>query len=323
VAASGAVVSLRVEPCRAASQACAVVAIPLATNYWVFRALRAGVAEALLAVDRFDETVVAFAAFEAAEEKLRGSTAAAIKNRVSAAACGAQGGEFLISATCAPTLAAARKCAGIILRSLRWGGLFRRYSEWCRVLGAGPDRGAFCRAAARARASMLAGVEVVLAGKVEASPEGAQRTAELLARKLRQGARPREKGRARALSLPALRDGAQTPLELFSPGPAPGLLGVVALNFANSNGRGEPAHLVSGILFIPKRGEGLVRSLARGRRAAKFAVSFLRLGREARGALVYFAALGCLLASADLCVGGGQAPSPRAVVGAIQAAFEE
>lgn len=308
-AAMGAV-AVRVEPTRAATQACVVVGIPFPVNYWVIHALQAGTPAALYDAALFDQSVVAFAAYEAVQEKLSGSTVDAIKNKVVDSACGAQDGEFLISVTCAPTLASARKCAGIVLQNLRWGSLYQRYTNWCKAFGVRADKAAFSHAAAVANAATQRGVIAVFAGKVSATKDSAVRTADLLAKKVKD-APPKESGRARRIALAdiELPEGQERFLEdNYRQHLAPGLQGVVVHNFVDSNVRGGPSHLVSGVLYVSARKDAQAKRLAAtagaSGKAAKYAASLLRLGDEARGALVFIAAKGCYVGSAHLVVSG-------------------
>jgi hypothetical protein len=322
VAASSGGVTVRVEPTRAAPTACVVVGIPFTANHWVLHALKAGTPAALHDVELFDQTLVAYVAYEAVLEKLAGSTVEAIKNKVVSADCGAQGGEFLISVTCAPTLAAARKCVGIVLQNLRWGALYQRYANWCKAFEVRADKAAFSHAAAVANAATQRGVVAVFTGKVEADHAGAARTADLLSRKAKDSG-PKEAGRPREVALADIGLEGGAVAKEFKAHAAPGLSGVVVLGFVVTNGRGEPPHLASGILYVPVRTDALVRRLAAASGAAskpaKYASSLLRLGEDTRGALVYTAAKGCFVGTASLTVGGGA--SEAGASGAIRAAL--
>lgn len=316
-------VTIRVEPTRAATQACVVVAVPFPVNYWVIHALQAGTPAALNDATLFDQSVVAFVAYEAVQEKLSGSTVDAIKNKVVDSACGAQGGEFLISVTCAPTLAAARKCAGIVLQNLRWGTIYKRYTNWCKAFGVRADKAAFSHAAEAANAAVQRGVTVVFAGKVDANEAGAGRTAELLSRKVKDSA-PKETGRPREVTLADFELEEDALSTGYRAHPAPGLSGVVVHNFVDLNVRGEPSHLVSGVLFVSARKDAQAKRLAAtasaSGKAAKYAASLLRLGEEARGALVFIAAKGCYVETAHLVVSGPF--SEGGAFGAIRASLK-
>ena len=101
-----------------------VVGIPFPANFWVVQTLRAGGGGTPHDTARFNQSMLAYAAYEAIREKLSGSIVKAVKNKVVGSECGAQGDEFLISVTCAPTLATARDRAtesplGRALPSLR------------------------------------------------------------------------------------------------------------------------------------------------------------------------------------------------------------
>lgn len=316
-AVSAGAVSVRVEPTRAATQACVVVGIPFETNHWVFDALRGSCFPPANVGDtsRLDETVLAFAAFEAVREKLDGTTVDAIRNRVVDASCGAQGAEFLISVTCAPTLASARKCAGIVLQNLRWGTFFSRYSNWCQSLGVRPDKAAFSQAAAEANAAVATRVVVVATGKVAATEAGVAKTVEALGRKLKD-APPKETGRPRVVLPEELSFGGEP---RYVAHPAGGLAGVVVHNFVDSSARGEPSHLVSGTLFVAKKKEADAARLAKGERPTKYVQALLGLKEEARGALVFIAAKGCFTGTADLVAAGGLPAEPTAA--AIRSAF--
>lgn len=317
--ATGSPVTVRVEPSRSATQACVVVAIPFRVNHWVLEALRAGAPSALHDAALFDQSVAAYAAYEAVEEKLRGTTVDAIKNKVVDSRCGGQGGEFLVSVTCAPTLASARKCAGIVLQQLRWGSLYQRYSTWCKVLGVRPDKAAYARAAEVANKATLGGITIVITGKVQADAAGAQRTADLLARKIK-NAPPKEEGRARTVALSDVENAGAPVSSLYTAYPAAGLDGVIALNFVESNIRGEVAHLASGALYIPDAKSAQAKRFALGDKAEKYAASLLRLKAEARPALVFIAAKECYVGAADL-VAGGPALTEGGVAAAIRATF--
>ena len=297
-------VVVRVEPSRAASQACVVVAIPFRVNHWVLQALHAGTASALHNSTLFDQSVMAFAAYKAVEDKLSGSTADAIKNRVVGSTCGVQGNEFLISVTCAPTLTSARKCAGIIIQNLRWGFLYQQYMNWCKALGVRADKAAYSHAAEIANRVTHQGITVVITGKVQADDAGVARTADLLSRKIKDSG-PKEEGRSRTVGLNDIKhaDGA-TVDSLYVSYPAPSLFGVIAYNFIESNIRGKASQLVSGVLYVPKSKNSQVKRLDRADKVNKYATSLLRLGSEARSALVFIAARGCYVASADLTIGG-------------------
>ena len=323
VAAAAGGVTVRVEPTRAASTACVVVGIPFPVNYWVLHALKAGTPAALHDVELFDQSVVAYVAYEAVLEKLAGSTVDAIKNKVVAADCGGQGGEFLISVSCAPTLAAARKCVGIVLQNLRWGTLFQRYANWCKAFEVRADKAAFSHAAEVANAAVQRGVIAVFTGKVDANEEGAARTADLLSRKTKDVG-PKEAGRARVVTLADMGLEEDAVAEEFRPHAAPGLSGIVVQGFVITNSRGEPPHLSSGILYVPVRSDALVKRLAATAGAsgkpAKYAASLLRLGEDTRGALVYTAAKGCHVETASLTISGGISESGAS--GAIRAALK-
>ena len=299
--------TVRVEPTRAATQACVVVAVPFPVNYWVIHALQAGTPAALVDAALFDQSVVAFVAYEAVQEKLSGSTVDAIKNKVVDSACGAQGAEFLISVACAPTLAAARKCAGIVLQNLRWRTLYQRYANWCKAFRVRADKAAFNHAASAANAAVRRGVMVVFTGKVDADGAGAARTAYLLSRKVKDLG-PKELGRPREVTLTDFELDEDVLSAEYRPHPAPGLLGVVVHNFVDSNVRGEPSHLVSGVLYVSVRKDAQALRLAATAgaegKAAKYAASLSRLGEEARGALAFIAAKGCCVETAHLVVAG-------------------
>jgi hypothetical protein len=284
-----------------------VVAVPFPVNYWVIHALQAGTPAALFDAALFDQSVVAFVAYEAVQEKLSGSTVDALKNKVVDSACGAQGAEFLIGVTCAPTLAAARKCAGIVLQNLRWGALYQRYTNRCKAFGVRADKAAFSHAAEAANAAVRRGVTVVFAGKVDANEAGAARTADLLSRKVKDSG-PKEPGRPREVTLTDLELDEGALSAGYRPHPAPGLSGVVVHNFVDSNVRGEPSHLVSGVLHVSVRKDAQAKRLAAAAgasgKAAKYAATLLRLGAEARGALVFIAAKGCYVETAHLVVAG-------------------
>lgn len=304
-------VAVRVEPSRAASQACVVVEIPLNVNPWVFAALRAGAPGALHDAGLFDQSVTAFAAFEAAAEKLAGTIADANQNKVSGCACGAQDGQFLVSVTCAPTLASARKCAGIVLQQLRWGALYQRYEALCKRLGVRPDKAAHAHAASTANAATQRQVTVVVAGKAPAAPESVARMADALAAKVKD-APPKERGRARTVALADVPGAGAPVADLYVRLPAAGLPGLVAYNFVESKTRGEPSELASGFLYVPLSKEARVRLLARDDAADKYAASLARLGAETAGALVFVAAKGCLLSARFLRADTTAAPPAMA-----------
>jgi len=312
---------VRIEPSRAATQACVVVAIPFQTNHWVFEALRAGTGSALHDVRLLDQSITAYAAYEAITDKLSGSTVDAIKNKVVDSRCGAQGGEFLISVTCAPTLASARKCAGIILQQLRWNILYQRYVNWCKVLGVNPDKSAHTHAAHMANNATRGKVTVVITGKVQADSAGAERTAELLSRKVKDSA-PKERGHARTATMSDI-EGVGEPLDsLYASRPAPGLYGVIAHNFVESNVRGEASHLVSGVLMVPNAKVAQAKRLAHSQKAEKYASSLLRLKDEALGALVFIAAKGCYVETSSLTVTPPTGLTETTALSAIKKAFE-
>ena len=318
-------VAVRVEPTRAATQACVVVGIPLPVNYWVIHALQSGTVDALYDAELFDQSIVAYAAYESARDKLCGSTVNAIKNRVVDTSCGAQSGEFLISVTCAPSLASARKCAGVVFDNLRWGSLYSRYAQWCKAFGVIADKAAFSHAAEAANRATQGSIEIVITGKVDTDEEATARTSELLLRKVKDMP-PKEGGRARRVELGHmdLPEGREEFLASnFRQRPAPGLSGVVVQNFVDINTRGSPSHLVSGTLFVPTRIDAGARRLATttgpSGKAAKYASSLMSLGDKARGALVFIAAKKCATSSSQLVVSGTFTEVSAA--GSIRSAF--
>jgi len=290
-----------------------VIGIPFPTDPRVLAALKRGGGWRAGDSSAFDATVLAFAAYRAARAKLAGTAAAAAKSRAAATDCGSQGGEFLISVTCAPTVANARKCAGLALAALRWGGLFQPYAAWCRALGVPPDRAAFAAAAAAANRAARGALSVVIAGRVAADAADAAKTARALAAKI-PDAPPKGAGRRRRLPPGAL--GEPTPLLRR---PAPGLAGAVVQAFADSAGRGPPSLLAGGVLFLPPAAATAARRAAGGGKPERHVQALLRLGGEARGAVVFRAAQGCRVPTRDLVAGGGL--SARALLGAIRAAL--
>jgi len=245
---------------------------------------------------------VAFAAYEAVKHKLSGSMVDAIKNKVTGSACGAQGDEFLISLTCAPALAAARRCAALVLQSLRWGSLYSRYTRLCKALKVRADKAAYSHAAEAANQAVRRGVTVVIAGKVRADGARAARTATFLSQKVRDSG-PKEEGRPRTVALSDA--GGATVAALYVSHPAPSLFGVAALDFVESGVRGKPAQLVSGVLYVLKSANAQAERLGRSDKADGYAATLSsRLKDEARPVLVFTAAQGCYVSSAALTVGG-------------------
>lgn len=288
---------LHVEPTRAAINSCVLLSIPFRVNYWVIDALACKTGP--LNTARFDETVVAYAAFEAARYKLQGTTVDEMKNRVTSTACGAQGDEFLISVTCDKTLPAARKCAGLVLEQLNFSKLFGRYSALCRSVNVLPERPAFDSAAREANQALQAGVTVVVTGRVGASPERVMATAQQLSRKIK-NIPPKDKGTARRVRAESEID----ILARYGTVRAAGLEGVLVRNYIAAGLKGIRTHLASGRVYFPKNRIRGVRALKRRKKEAKFAGRLLKLEHEALGALVYIAARSCHVPAVSLRIVG-------------------
>lgn len=288
---------LHVEPTRAAPAACVVIGIPFRINHWVLDALACETAPINTA--RFDETVVAYAAFEAARDKLQGTTVDEVKNRVTSTECGAQGDEFLVSVTCDKTLPSARKCAGLALEQLRFGVLFKRYTALCRSVNVPPDRSAFDHAAYEANQALQAGVTVVVTGRVNALSEKVAKTARQLSSKIKNSP-PKARGTARRVRTESEVD----LLALYGTVRAPGLEGVIVRNYVAGGLAGIRTHLVSGQFYFPKNRARGVRGLKQPKKQIKFAKKLLRLENEALGALVYIAARSCHVPTISLRIAG-------------------
>ena len=293
-AAAAGAVRLRVEPSRAAAQACVVVSVPLAAGFWAVEALRGG--GLLLDGARVDAAVVAYAMYEELRRKLMKSPVDAVRNRISGMDCGVQGGAFLVSVTCAPTFAAARKCAALVLQNLQWGRLQGAHSALCKKLGVAPDKAAFATAAWDAYKATAKGVDVVFAGKIDASGGEVAAAAEKLAAKMK-NTPPKAKG-ARRPAPPADRAVADV---YGGPLAAPGLPGFLAYTYVTAK---EEGVLSSGQLYIAKGALGRALKLGgNGKKVRNYVRKFLALGAEARGSLVFVAAQRCGVAASDLRLG--------------------
>lgn len=311
-------VELRVEPTRAAAVGCVVVGIPLDVDYWVLDALSCGVPPRVVAFpDRVDRTVVAYAAYEAAYGKLLGTTAKAIKSKVSAMRCGAQDNEFQISVTCEKTLFSVRKNASEVLAKMKFGTLYTRYEGLCRTIGVAPDADGYDHAAAEANRALQSRVLVVMVGRVGAKPDDVARAAQLLDESVKD-VPPKTPGKPRRVDI----NGAGRVGEVYESLDAPGLEGVILRNFVESKLKDIRTDLTASRLYFPKnriRGVHGLAGPAKRAQVDRFAQALLRLGDETLGALVFTAARGCLAPTESLKITGRV--SARSAAAAIDRAL--
>jgi hypothetical protein len=283
-------ITLRVEPSRKAAAGCVTVAIPFRANHWVLDAAESGCDP--LDVAHFDISALGYAAFEAAQDKIMGSTAAIAAHKATKMCCGAQGDHFLISVVCDKTFSSARKNAGSIIAALRFGSLYSRYAEVCKRIGYKPDKDGFNAAATAANSAVKSGLIVVVSGRVNTKAEPVEKGAVTLAKKVRDSP-PKSKGKTRSLAAARSVD------EKYSYLNAPGLEGVIVHNFVSVKGV-KDLHLASGRLYYPNSRARAVGGLKVASKIDPFAKAFGKLGNEAAPLLVFEAASCCMVTPAAL-----------------------
>jgi hypothetical protein len=290
--------TFRSEPTKAVASACVVVSIPFAVNYWTLSALDGNAT--LVDGTLFDESATAYAAFEEARDRVMGNSLTASKNKATTMSCGVQNGHFMISVVCDRTLSSARKCANEIVRSLRFGALYTRYSESCRRLGVAPNKEAFMHAAHTANSAAKESITVVVTGRVSSRPETLDRAADTIHAKFKNSP-PKSIGRERAIEIEGGLD-----LDTLDSLTVSGLNGFIIKDYLESNIKSLRTHLVSGKLYYPKKKASSVAALGVQARTKKFGAALMKLKDEAKGGVVYNAARECAVQPSVLIVGGAK-----------------
>jgi len=163
------------------TNAVASVEIPIPTNQWIIHALHKGIAPMDYA--HLDETLVCYSAFLSAQESLEGNPITAAKNKVSSVCCRAFPQGFLISVVCQKSLTSCRKCAGIILKSIRLSSFYSIYTELCKRLNVKSDRQYFNHAVNEIN-KKLSSIDILFLGQLSITQEKVNGTAEVLNGKL-------------------------------------------------------------------------------------------------------------------------------------------
>ncbi|VVB70930.1 Uncharacterised protein [uncultured archaeon] len=157
------------------------IEVPIQTNQWIIHGLHKGVAPMDYA--HLDETLVCYSMFLSAQDNLEGNPIIASKNKVSSVCCRAFPNSFLISTVCQKTLTSCRKCASIVLKSMKPSSIFSIYSELCKRLDVKADRDYFNFAVNEIN-KKLSSVDVLFLGQMSATQEKVNEIAEVINGKL-------------------------------------------------------------------------------------------------------------------------------------------
>jgi len=304
-------ISLRIEPSKSVASACATVCIPLKTNNWVIDGLKCN--NIPMDSEYFDETVVAYAGYRAACDKLMGNMAEVAKSKVTNMCCGSQKGDFLISATCAPNLSSVRKSAGIIIQSLKFGALKSYYDNLCKGLGARPDKEAFAKAVSLANAAMK-DITVIFTGRVNAKEAAVTKTVETLAKKV-QIRSAKGSGSSRTINLP--NQGISTLKENMEYLQASGIDGILLHDYIKTSIRGINIHLSNGKLYFPNKKASQVASLNNSSKLSAYAKKAAKAGSKDMGLFAFVAASNCL-ASKSILISSGSPPTEASIKASLK-----
>jgi len=292
-------ISLQVENTRAINSSCVIVSFPFGVNVWVLEGL--GSMCKPLSVDLFDNSAVAYAGYTVIRDCLAGSVVGTIKNKVVNMSCGAQNGEFQISVTCDKSFTSARKCAGIIIKNLKFNHLYDAYATCCKSIGARPSRDAF-ESAVNEIDRGLSRIRVTCIGKFEKlSKDNKTKAIEALSKKVKDTS-AKSKGAKRVLTLKDI-GATDTVSSIYSVVNAPGINGIVMKSYIDSMVKGISTILINGELYYPKIKERTIHLLSDSEKIGRFITQLDKLD-DVIGSLVFFAATTCGLSSHDLITKG-------------------
>jgi hypothetical protein len=172
--------NLNVNTCVTPKAKAAVVAVSFKCpgDYWLLQYLKYGhQCECAELPKGAESTALAYSVFEKVKPAVLGNVAEEVGNQVFDVTCNLQDGEFIIYATCAPSLTAARKAAGNILKNMSPHSNWASYSDNLKLLAAKPkvDKGVFVHCAKDALKSMT-DITVVLGGKIKFGKKGTETT---------------------------------------------------------------------------------------------------------------------------------------------------
>lgn len=298
-------ITLRVEPSRLVATTAVTVGFNFETNPWIIDALESG--STLVSSDKFDSTLVAYSAYQVAFEKLTSSLAAGTKNQALEMRCGAQSGEFIISAVCASKESYVKRCAGTIIKCLNFKTLWSRYSNLCRLLDVTASKSGFHWAAREANKKLNQGITVIISGNTKFIDKGTkknqvQKIADALEKKIHDSS-PTSEGKRREVS--ASEAGIERgPGECCSSAPATSLEGVIVHNYVESHLKMVAVGLWDGYLWFPKIKERSVRTIINDHQIEKYAEKLSDFDDEISGMLVYLAARKCLLPTSQMKISG-------------------
>ncbi len=277
-------VQIRVEPTKRFPAACVAVAFPLRANPLVLALLRGG-GTGSFDGDDVDSTIVAYAAFDKVFQELLGNPKNAASSKAMSVSCGCTDAEFIISVTCAPSFAVAKRCACIIARNLKFSSLSSMYRFLCGTLNIKPSSEGFAYAVNECNKAVDASLSVVMTGKVKAKDkETVEIAAESVESKLKD-LQDKEGAKKRAV------ESTQGKIEMVEMAVPSNMDATLVKSFVDEFTTGSI--LAGNTLFIPSRFESALSKLPRSPKVDAFAGKMAGLKDDLGGVLAYTAARDC------------------------------
>jgi hypothetical protein len=291
-------IALNIEVTRAMPSSCVVIGFPFRVNQWCLDGFGCGALP--LAFDNFDNSALAYAVFTVVRDGLLGSVAEMAKNKATSVSCGAQDGDFIISVVCDRSFSSARKCAGNVVKNLRFGSMWDAYSTCCRSTGVKPNKDAFYAAAEEA-CKGLAHLSVTMIGRFEnLSKENEKKAVETISKKIKESD-PAGKGARRNVAAEAVASESKGVDAVYSTLTASGINGVILKSYVDAMIKGITTKIVDGKLYFPSIKERAVHALADKDRISRFTDQLERL-QDPAGAVIFMAAKSCLTPVRQLAI---------------------
>jgi hypothetical protein len=287
--------NIKVEPTKAASQACVLVGFSIKANPMVLLSLKNNSLYPFDG-DDVDVAIVAYCAFQNIYKELFGNAQVAAANKVSNVNVGYNKGEFLISAVCDKTVSSVRKVSGIIVKNLKFSTVIAQYKIFCSMLNIKPDVGGFASAVNECNASVDTNVNIAITGKVNISKKAKVEDMAVPISNKMKDLQKKEGGKKRSVSNDQSSHGKL--IEVILPN---GLDGVIAKEYLDTFLM--KTECIDGLIILPERMGTMLERLNNKDKMGRFADKLDKLGDNLSGALSYTASVECIISTKDVSSG--------------------